>query len=434
VKLSSGFSFACWSSLALVLSPEVACAQNFDHPGQVFFNGQWGSREDATKAGFVAYGSRYYPAKLLPKLRGWEREDQQGDAGGDSYSMKSKHYQIRTDVPRHVMEHEIKPFLDALYETYVETFRERFGLEGKGTNFKSTRIYNGFGEYHRQTGRPRGNPGYIVNASDLHMLYEDVDPGPFYKTAFHEGAHQFFGGLMPGATLPTWLTEALATYFEACTYSRATRKVTFGSVPTDRLQFAKMQLAGKENPDPVAMFMSVQQPQYTALHYALGWSFLHFLIHTEQGKYGQRFGAVLKRLNGSGAKPFDEVFREIYGEELAVVAKGWRAHVMALEEPTERKRVLLQVGEVPAGVDLQTGDMLAQLNGVEIWASDQFQATWIALQEKQEPFEISVLRKRPIPEFPQEHELVEVRLTVRPEQVVMVYGNSYQGRMSCLSD
>ena len=420
--------------LALSSLSTHAVGQNFEHPGQVFFDGRWGSPEEAAKAGYVPYGTRLLPAKMQSKLRGWEREDGKDGESTSGYSGKTKHYQLRTNVPRHIVELEIKPFLDALYETYVETFRERFGLEGKGTNFKSTRIYNGFGEYHRQTGRPRGNPGYIVNASDLHMLYEDVDPGPFYKTAFHEGAHQFFGGLMPGATLPTWLTEALATYFEACTYSRATRKVTFGSVPTDRLQFAKMQLAGNENPDPVAMFMSVQQPQYTALHYALGWSFLHFLIHTEQGKYGQRFGAVLKRLNGSGAKPFDEVFREIYGEELAVVAKGWRAHVMALEEPTERKRVLLQVGEVPAGVDLQTGDMLAQLNGVEIWASDQFQATWIALQEKKEPFEIAVLRKRPIPEFPQEHELVEVRITVRPEQVVMVYGNSYQGRMSCLSD
>ena len=420
--------------LALSSLSTHAVGQNFEHPGQVFFDGRWGSPEEAAKAGYVPYGTRLLPAKMQSKLRGWEREDGKDGESTSGYSGKTKHYQLRTNVPRHIVELEIKPFLDALYETYVETFRERFGLEGKGTNFKSVRIYNGFLDYHEKTQRPRGNPGYIVNFCDLHMLYEDAEAGQFYKTAFHEGAHQFFGGLMPGATLPTWLTEALATYFEACTYSRATHKVTFGSVPTDRLQFAKMQLAGNENPDPVAMFMSVQQPQYTALHYALGWSFLHFLIHAEQGKYGQRFGAVLKRLNGSGAKPFDEEFREIYGEDLAVVAKGWRAHVMALEEPTERKRVLLQVGEIPAGVDLQTGDMLSQLNGVEIWASDQFQATWLALHEKKEPFEIAVLRKRPIAEFPQEHELVELRLSVRPEQVVMVYANAWQGRMTCLSD
>jgi len=138
-----------WVVLALALSPLQARALCFDHPGLVLFGERWGTREDATKAGFVAYGNRYYPAKLLPKLRAWEREDQKGDAGGDTYSMKSK-------------------------------------------------------------------------------------------------------------------------------------------------------------------------PQYTALHYALGWSFLHFLIHTEQGKYGKQFGAVLKRLNGSDTRPFGEVFREIYGEGLAV--------------------------------------------------------------------------------------------------------------------
>lgn len=422
-------AIACVAAIA-----GVGVAQNFDHPGLVYFNGQWGTLELATKSGFEVYGTRLYPAKLMPKLRAWEREDQQRAEQGDDYTLKSKHYQIRTDVPRHVMEHEIRPFLDALYETYVATFRERFGLEGKGTNFKSVQIYNGFGCYHRKTGRPRGNPGYIVNFSDLHMLYEDADPGHFYKTAFHEGAHQFFGGLMPGATLPHWLTEALATYFEACTYSRATRKVTFGDVPADRLRFAKMQLAGNEKPDPMAMFMSVGQEGYTALHYALGWSFLHFLIHTEQGKYGAKFGAVLRRLNGSGAKPFAEVFREIYGEDLAIVSAGWRKHVMALQEPTERQRILLQVGEIPKEIDLRTGDMLARLDGVEIWAPNQYQSIWLALQEKKLPFEIVVLRNKPIADFPDEHELVEVSLTVKPEQVVMVHASAWQGRMTCLVD
>jgi hypothetical protein len=436
VKLSLGRPFFLAAHLLLALGSlaNSASGQNFEHPGQVFFDGRWGSPADAVKSGYVPYGTRLLPAKLQSKLRGWEREDGKDGDSTSGYSGKTKHYQLRTNVPRHIVELEIKPFLDALYETYVATFRERFGLEGKGTNFKSVRIYNGFLDYHRETQRPRGNPGYIVNFSDLHMLYEDADPGHFYKTAFHEGAHQFFGGLMPGAALPTWLTEALATYFEACSYSRATRKITFGNVPPDRLQFAKMQLAREDNPDPEAMFMRVQQPQYTALHYALGWSYLHYLIHTEQGRYGQRMGALMKELNGSGNKPFSEVFREVYGEDLAQVSRGWKAHVMGLEDPVDRKRAILQVGELPKEVDLRTGDMLARLDGVEIWDPTQYQQVWVSLQEKKAPFEIAILRKEPLKDFPDEYELREVQLTVKPEQVVMVYATSWQGRMTCLSD
>jgi hypothetical protein len=182
------------------------------------------------------------------------------------------------------------------------------------------------------------------------------------------------------------------------------------------------------------MFMRVEQPQYTALHYALGWSYLHYLIHTEQGRYGQRMGALMKELNGSGNKPFSEVFREVYGEDLAQVSRGWKAHVMGLEDPVDRKRAILQVGELPKEVDLRTGDMLARLDGVEIWDPTQYQQVWVSLQEKKAPFEIAILRKEPLKDFPDEYELREVQMTVKPEQVVMVYATSWQGRMTCLSD
>ncbi|MCY2957637.1 MAG: DUF1570 domain-containing protein [Planctomycetota bacterium] len=436
VKPSLGTAVVLGAQLLLALSSlsTHAVGQNFEHPGQVFFNDRWGSPEDTAKAGYVSYGRRLLPAKMQSKLRGWELEDRKDGESTSGYSGKTKHYQLRTNVPRHIVELEIKPFLDALYETYVETFRERFGLEGKGTNFKSVRIYNGFLDYHEKTQCRRDNPGYIVNFSDLHMLYEDAEAGQFYKTAFHEGAHQFFGGLMPGAALPTWLSEALATYFEACTYSRATHKITFGSVPADRLQFAKMQLAREHNPDPEAMFMRVQQPQYTALHYALGWSYLHYLIHTEQGRYGKRMGALLKELNGSGNKPFSKVFLEVYGEDLAKVSRGWKAHVMGLEDPVERRRVILQVGDLPKDVDLRTGDMLARLDGVEIWDPTQYQQVWTALQEKKAPFEIAILRKEPLKDFPDQHDVRELRMTIRPEQVVMAYSTAWQSRLTALSD
>lgn len=409
-------------------------AQNFDQPGQVWFDGRWGDPADAIQLGWFDYRGRWLPGSMRQKLRTWEREDGKRSGWGDSYSVKTGHYRVRTNLPRHVMELEVRPFLDALYEAYVKIYRERFGLEGKGSNHKAVHIYCGYGEYRAQTGRPRTNPGYIVSSSELHCLYELQDPGHFYKTAFHEGAHQFFGSLMPGASLPHWMTEALATWFEACTYSRATGRITFGSAPADRLRFAKMQLAGAEDPDPERMFMRFGQGDYTALHYALGWSFLHYLIEVQDGKYGKQFGKLLRELNGSGAKPFGKVFRDVFGDDLREVSKGWKAHVMAMEDPLERQWVRIKVGELGPGVDLREDDIVRSLRGIEIWTSGQFQEQWLDCQQKGQEFAITVLRQRPLEAFPGEWEWEELTQTVAPAQVVQVYGKGFQGRMTGLVD
>ena len=57
-----------------------------------------------------------------------------------------------------------------------------------------------------------------------------------------------------------------------------------------------------------------------------------------------------------------------------------------------------------------------------------------ALQEKKAPFEIAILRKEPLKDFPDQHDVRELRMTVRPEQVVMVYATAWQSRLTAPSD
>lgn len=331
---SASFSSAFVSAIvaALALAPAIG-AQNFDHPGEVWFDGRWGKPAEAEAAGWFEYRDRWLPKSIEPKLRQWEKEDAKGLAWNRSYTLKTRHYQLRTNVPRFVAELELRPFLDALYAHFTVTFRERFGLEGKGANMKTVNVYAGYATYFAQTQRPRSNPGYIVGGAELHVLYEDANLGGFYQTMFHEGAHQFVAGLMPGATLPHWMNEALATHFEAFTWSRATQTIRELAAPPDRLELAKHQLARVAEADPEQLFMRLGQADYNGFHYALGWSYLHFLLHVDAGRLGARFGALLKALNGSGAKPFEVVFRSIYKEELAALASRWKPYVLELPQP-----------------------------------------------------------------------------------------------------
>ena len=249
-----------WILTVSVLLSAVLAAQDRDHPGLVpLGDGKWGTAQEAANQGLIEYRGRWVPKKMERQLASWEQLDARMKGWGDSYTTKSSHFTIKTDVPRFIVETELKPFFDRLYETYVAVFQGQFKLTGKGANMKQVMIYHGYETYRQQTGCKRSTPGYIVGGSVMHVFYEDFDAGRFYNTCFHEGAHQFFGGMLPGAALPQWLTEGLATYFEGCTYSRVDKTIRVGFVPQDRLRFAKMQLAKAVQVDPVEMFMKLSQ-------------------------------------------------------------------------------------------------------------------------------------------------------------------------------
>src|SRR5262245_54192711 len=160
----------------------LAPAQNRDHPGQVHLgDGEWGTPDQARERGLIPYADRWVPKALEKDLRKWEREDGKGLDWEDAYDTKSKYYRIKTNVPRWRVELEIKPFLDALFETYKRVFAEDFGLSGKAAGNKDIRIHNGFNDYSVNEAdgdrpRPRTNPGFIIGGATLVVYYDETDP------------------------------------------------------------------------------------------------------------------------------------------------------------------------------------------------------------------------------------------------------------------
>lgn len=408
----------------LLLAPAALAAQNREHPGAIHLGGgRWGTRAEAEAAGLFEYHGRWFPKKLEPKLRAWEKQDAKVHGWDDAYDTSSKHYRIRTDAPRFVVELEIKPFLDALYDTYVKVFDQEFGLQAKAADNKFIQIYHGYATYKQQTGKTRGTPGFIVGSNVLHVFYEDIEPSTFYGTVYHEGAHQFFAAMLPGAQLPHWLNEALATYFEGCIYSRSSHKITVSLVPSVRLRFARNQLARVEVADPEKMFMAFGKEQYNALHYALGWSFVHYLTHVDGGKHRTAFGKLLRELNGSGAKPFAEVFRSVLRLDLVEFAKGWKPFIMSQRADDEVSWVTLNVGTAPEGCELRTGDQVVSVDGIDIHDTAQFGAVWAAVKQKATPVLVVALRRQGALER-MDFEYEEVRCTVDPTKVSLRAGGS----------
>lgn len=412
----------------------AAPAQNRDHPGLVpIGEGQWGTPAHARERGLSEYRGRWLPKKLEKELRRWEREDEKGLDWKDAYRTKSKYYRIQTNVPRYLIELEIKPFLDELFATYARVFERDFGIEGKAAGNKDIRIYSGFEAYSQnEGGRPRSNPGFYVDGSMLVMYYDDTDPSVFYMTVFHEGAHQFLRSLLPASEPPIWLTEALAAYFEGCTYSRASGKITPGFIPAERLDVARSLLRGDPSASPEDLFLNVPKERFRGREYALAWSFVYYLIHRPVKDAHERFARFVRELNGSGVKPAAEVFEQTTGERLADVQAGWREYVLALQAPGEITWVVLDVAQTGPGEDLRTDDLLWSFDGVEVFGARQLHELWSA-RAKDRALDVIVVRCEPSRDAPDAPRRF-VRATIAPGSAIELRAKGELARRGGLAD
>jgi hypothetical protein len=382
--------------------------------------------------GEIEYQGRSLPARMQSQLAKWEKQDAKIEDWSDAYSTKTKHYRIRTTVPHFIVELEIKPFLDALYDAYIASFRDDFGLSGKGANFKTICIYHGYDEYFAETGRPRTNPGYIVNRDELHVFYDDFEPDVFYDTTYHEGAHQFFGAMMPGAKLPTWLDEALATWFEGCSWSRSRGEFVVGHYPPSRVRLAQRELANAgASPDPARLFMDVPKPRFLAPQYALAWSFVVYLVDREDGLGAQKFGELLQALNGSGAKDFADVFAEVSTVPLAELTEGWKDFVMAIPEPETATWVILARGDLPAEIDIQDDDRLVSVAGQSIQNQQGLGRICQELAYTADPIEVVCVRKNTTERG---YTMQRVTTTLQPPQLDELLVRGTEPRKASLID
>lgn len=426
-KRSSGFVSVLGICILILWGGpgETALGQNRDHPGLVHVGkGKWVTPDEAKKKGFFEYHRRWFPKKMKKKLLVWEKEDKKHSAWENARKIDSKHYRITSNVPRFILECEIEPFLDELYRTYVKVFKEYFGLSGRAANKNFIKIYHGFKDYalhEKENGQPppRTNDGYF-SSDELVVYYDLGDPAVFYSTVFHEGAHQFVVAVMPGAELPIWLDEAMAVYFEGFTYSRATRKITADLLPSDRVDTAKSilkKLPPKEGECLAEeLFFNVPYERFEAEHYALAWSFVHYLIHRDNNRYRKHFAKFLKEVRGAGVRPIPEVFKKATGLDLFKVEEGWRDYVLRMKAERPPGWAIVQVEKPDPLIDLKSGDYVWSIDGIEIYHTDGLSERW-KKRSIEHPLEIIVVRRIPVSGF-EEYTQQYINVLIPPESPI----------------
>lgn len=392
-------------TLVLLVAPSVH-ASGYEQGKVCIGRGEWVTPQEARVKGFFEYHGRWFPEKMRKKLKKWEKKDLKHAHWLRARRYTTKHYRVITNVPRFICEFEIDPFLDDLYRAYTRVFKERFGVKSKAANKKLIHIHYGYEDYAEMNRegsqpQPRATPAFIIGGATLVTYFDETEPEMFYAAAFHEGAHQFVRANLPGAQLPLWIDEALATYFEGCSYSRSRREVTVSFLPPVRLVLAQ-HLLGQKRANGEAKWslydvLNARDDEFNARHYALSWSFTYFMTHAEDGRRRRIFTKFLHEMNRAGLKfTPQEIFTRVCKEDPYQLEPAWRDFVARLKAPEEASSpIVTRVYRNKAGLDLRKDDLIRSFDFHPITSVAQFARLW-KTRPKDRDLRLVVVRRTPV--------------------------------------
>ncbi|NBV85592.1 MAG: DUF1570 domain-containing protein, partial [Verrucomicrobia bacterium] len=207
---------------------------------------------------------------------------------------------------------EYRTRLGGLFEVNI---RQRMPL----VLFSRTEDYRGFGFDPDSAGAFTGDALFVSIRRDASGAINERT----WRVMQHEGFHQFTSAVIR-RSLPPWLNEGLASYFEEAIFTGD--GIVSGVVPLKRAQQVAMGI--KEGRlASVSSMMTMSQESWNAklegANYDQAWSMVHFLANAEDGKYRVPFLRFLQSLARGTSK--ERAWAETFGNGKGFEAK-WREY------------------------------------------------------------------------------------------------------------
>ncbi len=246
---------------------------------------------------------------------------------------RSKSYHIHTNLTRDEVR-EFGKHMDTVFDQYEARFRD-FNARGKPYMplylFRTEQQYHDFMKTQDIDATNTGGMFFFSpKGQGLATWTQGRSRSQTFQVMQHEGFHQFAFNYI-GQTLPTWINEGLAQYFEDAIIVED--KMTTGLANARRVEQVKLAL--KEGnafrveelvetvPDDWSNALR-SDPDKAAILYAQSWSIVYFLIHGDDQKYQSAFGTYLRKVGTGRDSP--TAYREAFGSsELDGLEKRWRS-------------------------------------------------------------------------------------------------------------
>lgn len=305
--------------------------------GLVKFEGKWMQVAERDKLVQKRTADREARIKEAMAHRDWKNR----------YTMNTENFSFEYTIDPEVM----KSFAD-LMENYFKFFTKEWGIK-KPPKLGRLKVcfYHDEDYYHQVSGAPQGVVGYFryVEPLELDFYFDRLDPEYTLDVMFHETNHYLTQLIDLKFNYPSWVNESMGEYYGASHWDPKTKKMVVGGIQEGRLAVVQ-DLIAEGKWQGLEELISLPQPEFTADHYAWGWTLVHWLLENPKtAKKFKDYYFALARDKGvqreigqrqfKSVKPADQIelflkFMEV--KDIKVMEKGWHEYVKGLQPSTGR--------------------------------------------------------------------------------------------------
>ncbi len=315
---------------------------------------KWTAKEQKKiDRGLVLYEGRWIPTKRRKSLIEAQRQSSIAKIVEvkkhlkwvNRYKHKTKNFQFEFTIDPEIM----KGYME-LMEAYYKNFTKAWGIK-RPSKLPRLRVlfYHDEDYFHQVSAAPAGVIGYyrFVAPRELNFYFDRLDPDMTRDVMFHEANHYLTNLIDLRFNYPAWVNESLAEYYGASEWDPKKKTMTTGRLQEGRL--AVIQDAIKTE-DWLGLEEMINIKRFASVHYAWGWSFVHFLM--QHSKYQKRFkkfyiglarDSSIKRIpwfrdmkQVAPAEQIKALKRYLGVKDLGKLEQEWRDYVKGLDAVSHR--------------------------------------------------------------------------------------------------
>ncbi len=319
--------------------------------GYVYFQKRWVKKKVAQKM----------LGRILKKRKKALEERKAHTLWRNRYIVKTKDLTFEHNLPPELFKN-----LKSLFEVYLKTFLKKWKRKPKLAHKPVINLYANIEDYRQISGASGGIVGwYSPSSNQLHFFWDFTDPASTLDTMFHETNHMLADMINGDFRYPAWIEEPMAEYYGGSRWDPQKKKITPGQIQPGRLTVVKL---GIKEGKTFTLKELFRIERFSAVHYAWGWTFIHFLMKTP--KYKKRYekfysdlahkkGIKRKLIYGKTKTVTPEVAESLLLKYLKVksldqLQKEWMAyvknlHVDSLEGMERAGRRFIMFGDTKTG-------------------------------------------------------------------------------------
>jgi hypothetical protein len=252
--------------------------------GYVLFEGSWMSakrRDDELRK--RAEADKAY-IKEVTKRQDWR----------NAVSQETRRFQVISNLDPATLE-DYADLLEAYYKYFVEFWGITL-TPGDKKGKPRVHLYRNLRDFYAVTGVRRGILGYFYSPDlVLHLAHHPDDPPYGIAVLFHEGNHLLTHLINTRFRYPIWMNEGMAEYYGTARVDEKGRFIV-GAQQDGRISAMRRERDRGEF-RRIRDVMLTDQGAFDAYDYAYAWSFIHFLMESEQ--YARTFRAFFANLSNN---------------------------------------------------------------------------------------------------------------------------------------